>query len=159
MSNPETEPAEPIRGRCLSILAKSPPNALEALVARFATRNDASVAEASWLRQPEVGMVMVQGRMGGDGQPFNLGEMTVTRCALRLGDGTVGHGYTFGRRPAHAELIARLDAALQQEDHRGPLAAEVLGPLNRSVASAAERRSAKSNATKVDFFTLVRGEN
>ena len=31
------------------------------------------------LREPENGLVMVRGRVGGDGAPFNLGEATVSR--------------------------------------------------------------------------------
>ena len=31
------------------------------------------------LREPENGLVMVRGRTGGDGAPFNLGEATVSR--------------------------------------------------------------------------------
>ncbi len=33
---------------------------------------------------PRPGMTLVRGRMGGTGSPFNLGEMTVTRCVVRL---------------------------------------------------------------------------
>ncbi|MFN0115117.1 MAG: phosphonate C-P lyase system protein PhnG, partial [Paracoccaceae bacterium] len=31
------------------------------------------------LRGPEIGLVMVRGRVSGTGAPFNLGEMAVTR--------------------------------------------------------------------------------
>src|SRR5512139_3658243 len=36
------------------------------------------------LRAPETGLVMLRGRMGATGAAFNLGEATVTRCAVRL---------------------------------------------------------------------------
>ena len=49
------------------------------------------------LREPENGLVMVRGRIGGDGAPFNLGEATVSRAAVRLATGEVGFGYTLGR--------------------------------------------------------------
>ena len=49
------------------------------------------------IRAPEIGAVMVRGRVGGAGDAFNLGEMTVTRCSLRLACGAVGHGYVQGR--------------------------------------------------------------
>ena len=32
---------------------------------------------------------MVRGRVGGTGAPFNLGEMSVTRCSVRLADGSL----------------------------------------------------------------------
>ncbi|HAT34520.1 MAG TPA: phosphonate C-P lyase system protein PhnG, partial [Rhodospirillaceae bacterium] len=49
--------------------------------------------EYTWLRQPEFGSTMIRARAGGTGDPFNLGEATMTRCALRLADGTAGYGY------------------------------------------------------------------
>ena len=70
------------------------------------------------LRGPETGLVMARGRQGGDGAPFNLGEMTVTRCTVRLEDGTVGHAYVAGRDMRQAELAAVLDAALQDPARR-----------------------------------------
>ena len=53
------------------------------------------------LREPENGLVMVRGRIGGDGAPFNLGEATVSRAAVRLSTGEVGFGYTLGRDRQH----------------------------------------------------------
>ena len=44
------------------------------------------------LREAESGLVMVRGRAGGDGAPFNLGEATVSRAAVRLATGEVGFG-------------------------------------------------------------------
>ena len=112
---------------------------------------------ATWLRAPEIGTVMVRGRAGGTGAPFNLGEMTVTRCALRLDDGLVGHAYVAGRDKAHAEAAAICDALLQGERHE-TIASQVLAPL-RSEADGERRTEARrAEATKVDFFTMVRGE-
>lgn len=34
------------------------------------------------LRPAETGLVMLRGRIGGDGAPFNAGEATVTRAAV-----------------------------------------------------------------------------
>lgn len=111
-----------------------------------------------WLRRPEVGGVMLRGRMGGTGAPFNLGEMSVTRCALSLNEGPVGHGYVQGRDKAHAEIAALVDA-LMQTDAAAQLEAQILEPLRAEMAATKEARSAKAAATKVDFFTLVRGED
>ena len=41
------------------------------------------------LREAENGLVMVRGRIGGDGAPFNLGEATVSRAAVRLATGEI----------------------------------------------------------------------
>src|SRR3982074_323537 len=58
------------------------------------------------LREPESGLVMVRGRIGGDGAPFNLGEATVSRAAVRLSTGEVGLGYPLGRDPAKGANVA-----------------------------------------------------
>jgi len=111
-----------------------------------------------WLRPPEIGALMVRGRMGATGAPFNLGEMSVTRCALRLEDGMVGHAYVQGRDRDHATRAAVLDALMQ-----GPRAPDldraVLAPLRRDEAARLEARAARAAATKVEFFTMVRGED
>ncbi|MBV0911213.1 phosphonate C-P lyase system protein PhnG [Anianabacter salinae] len=111
-----------------------------------------------WLRAPEVGAVMVRGRTGGTGAPFNLGEMTVTRCALRLATGEVGHGYVQGRSKPAAEAAALVDA-LMHTDAAREVRAGVLGPLAREETARREARAQKAAATKVEFFTLVRGED
>lgn len=111
-----------------------------------------------WLRAPETGGVMVRGRMGGSGAAFNLGEMTVTRCALVLEDGTAGHGYVQGRSKAKAEIAAKIDALMQTAAAEG-LRAAVLAPLAAERQAQKDARAAKAAATKVDFFTMVRGED
>ncbi len=110
------------------------------------------------LRAPEIGAVMVRGRIGGTGQPFNLGEMTVTRCALRLGSGAVGHAHVQGRDKGHALRAAVVDA-LMQTDRAEALRAAVLEPLQAEEVARRAIRAAKAAATKVEFFTLVRGED
>lgn len=110
------------------------------------------------LRAPEIGAVMVRGRIGGSGLPFNLGEMTVTRCALRLGSGAVGHAHVQGRDKGHAVRAAVVDA-LMQTDQAEALRAAVLAPLQAEEIARRASRAAKAAATKVEFFTLVRGED
>ncbi|WP_236033912.1 phosphonate C-P lyase system protein PhnG [Belnapia mucosa] len=107
------------------------------------------------LRGPETGLVMTRGRQGGDGAPFNLGEMTVTRCSVRLEDGTVGHAYVAGRDARQAELAAVLDAALQDPDRRPALLAAVIEPLAAAEAARTAREAAKAAATRVEFFTMA----
>lgn len=109
------------------------------------------------LRGPEIGTVMVRGRQGGTGAPFNLGEVTVTRCTLRLDCGTVGHAHVQGRDRGHALRAAALDALLQT-GAAGGLRAQVLAPLAQAERDARAQRARKAAATKVEFFTMVRGE-
>jgi alpha-D-ribose 1-methylphosphonate 5-triphosphate synthase subunit PhnG len=103
-------------------------------------------------------MAMVRGRMGGDGAPFNLGEMTVTRCTLQLDSGEVGHGYVQGRDKRHATRAALVDA-LMQTPRADAVRAAVLDPLETAQATARNTRAAKAAATRVDFFTMMRGED
>jgi len=49
--------------------------------------------------------------------------------------------------------------ALMQADRAGALAARVLAPLQAEEAARRSARAAKAAATKVEFFTLVRGED
>jgi alpha-D-ribose 1-methylphosphonate 5-triphosphate synthase subunit PhnG len=110
------------------------------------------------LRAPEQALVMLRGRIGGDGAPFNLGEATLARAAVRLESGEVGFGYTLGRDGNKARLIALCDALLQTSEFAGQLEATVLAPLRAAVSDKQSRRAAEAAATRVDFYTLVRGE-
>lgn len=151
MADQEKETAA--RQGWMGLLARAPEAALMALWDRIEER-----PAYDWLRVPETGGVMVRGRAGGTGAPFNLGEMTVTRCALALADGTVGHAYVQGRSRAKAEAAALIDALMQTEV-ADQIRALVLDPLAAQMAARAETRAARAAATKVEFFTLVRGED
>ncbi|WP_299617766.1 phosphonate C-P lyase system protein PhnG [uncultured Tateyamaria sp.] len=137
----------------MSLLSKAP-------AGRVATLLDAAMArpDFKWLRAPEIGSVMVQGRAGGTGAPFNIGEMTVTRCALTLPGGEVGHAYIQGRRKADAEAAALVDA-LMQGGAAGAVRTAVLEPLQAEQMIAKTARAQKAAATKVEFFTMARGED
>jgi alpha-D-ribose 1-methylphosphonate 5-triphosphate synthase subunit PhnG len=128
-------------------------------VAAIAGRLDAIALPAHEnLREPENGLVMVRGRIGGDGAPFNLGEATVSRAAVRLATGEIGFGYALGRDRDKAQMIALCDALIQSSDHAGAVETSVLAPLRVAMAAARQRKAAETAATKVDFYTMVRGE-
>jgi alpha-D-ribose 1-methylphosphonate 5-triphosphate synthase subunit PhnG len=110
------------------------------------------------LREPENGLVMVRGRVGGDGAPFNLGEATVARAAVRLVTGEVGFGYALGRDREKARLIALCDALIQTEVHAGAVEAQVIAPLQQAMEARRAQAAAEVAATRVDFYTMVRGE-
>lgn len=172
MEPPSPEPAEPApaepapsepalvsddpngeRRRWMSLLATAPTADLLALWEGFGPR-----AEFEWLRRPEAGGVMVQGRMGAVGAAFNLGEMTVTRCCLRLADGRVGHAYVQGRSGEKAACAAQIDALMQGVEAAAVRAA-VLDPLAARLEDRRAERAAKVAATKVEFFTVARGDD
>lgn len=110
------------------------------------------------LRAPENGLVMLRGRVGGDGAPFNLGEATVSRAAVRLASGEVGFGYTLGRDGEKARLIALCDALVQSRDFGATVERDVIAPLREQLLAERQQTAAETAATKVDFYTMVRGE-
>jgi alpha-D-ribose 1-methylphosphonate 5-triphosphate synthase subunit PhnG len=127
--------------------------------AGIAARLDAIAVPAyENLREGENGLVMVRGRIGGDGAPFNLGEATVSRAAVRLATGEVGFGYTLGRDREKARMIALCDALVQSNEFADAVEANVLAPLRAAMISKRNQKAAETAATRVDFYTLVRGE-
>ncbi|WP_159713749.1 phosphonate C-P lyase system protein PhnG [Geminicoccus flavidas] len=143
----------PLRARWLQALAM----ASDAEAERFGQSFGVDDAQFELLRAPEVGLVMARGRAGGTGAAFNLGEVTVTRCAVRSSDDRVGIGWVQGRRPERARLIARLDALLQSAPSRAVDAA--VAELEAALAGRRAATARKAAATRVEFFTLVRGED
>ena len=149
---PATDPATATRQRWIGVLARAVGDEL--------SRHEAALRDAEYqlIRAPETGMTRVRGRMGGTGAPFNVGEMTVTRCVVRLADGRTGYSYLAGRDKPRAELAALADAHLQ-----GPQQTHWLHTLIEPLAQAQARRRAEQDAataaSKVEFFTLVRGED
>ena len=110
------------------------------------------------LRTAENGLVMLRGRVGGDGAPFNLGEATVTRAAVRLVSGETGFAYVLGRDARKARLIAICDAMLQSKDRANRSSMRSSCRSNRPCSRAGSETDAETAATRVNFFTLVRGE-
>jgi len=153
---PQTEDLVRQRRQWMAVLAKASAETIEPLW-------EALAEKPRWtcIRPPEVGMVMVRARAGGTGQRFNMGEMTVTRCVVRLEEnqgGSVGHAYIAGRDVRHAELAAVVDAMMQQPERRDALRDAMIEPLAAAQAAARDRTLRRTAATKVDFFTMVRGD-
>jgi alpha-D-ribose 1-methylphosphonate 5-triphosphate synthase subunit PhnG len=152
MSIGEEDSGQARRKAAMAVLAHSD-------AAEIAARLEAiAMPEHENLRAPESGLVMVRGRIGGDGAPFNLGEATVSRAAVRLASGEMGFGYTLGRDRRKAQLIALCDAMIQSADHAEQIETQVLAPLRAVVADERIRKAAETAATRVDFYTMVRGE-
>ena len=145
-----------LRGRrrdaMAALAASSPAEIAQALVAI------APLPPHEDLRAAESGMLMVRGRIGGDGAPFNCGEATVSRAAVRLAGGETGVGYVLGRDREKARLIALVDALVQSVAHADAVERHVLAPLRARLREARRADAERIAATKVEFFTLVRGE-
>jgi alpha-D-ribose 1-methylphosphonate 5-triphosphate synthase subunit PhnG len=153
-ADPHEEIAPALRKRVIDLLARCSRAELEEAWEKL----DGSPAYIH-LRRPETGLVMVRGRIGGGGAPFNLGETTVSRAAIRMDDGRIGHGYRLGTDRRAAELGAVFDALWQNGARRDFVEQTVLLPMERKQASERECLSQETVATKVDFFTMVRGED
>ena len=150
-------PGRPLgRAHWMALLARAPLGLLESALHEQAKR------PARWLRAPETGLLMVQGRAGGTGERFNLGEVTVTRCALRVAadseatEATVGVAYVLGRSHRQVQLAALADALLQDPARQPLLNAHLLEPIRSHLRSTQAERQARSASTKVDFFTVAR---
>jgi len=145
-SSPDTS----ARQRWMSVLARADAAHLAALLETMPPLPACTV-----LRGPEGGLVMLRGRAGGGGSPFNLGEMSVTRCTVRSATGFVGHAYIQGRDSARARLAAELDAALQDPARHDQLQTAVIAPLAAEQQAARATTAAKAAATRVQFFTMA----
>ncbi len=152
MTQPQTSPVHSRRD-AMSVLAHASTERIAAGLAAL----DVPVHEA--VRQPENGLVMIRGRIGGDGAPFNLGEASVSRAAVRLLSGETGFGYVLGRDGEKAKLIALCDALIQSDAFKESVEQSVIAPLRKEQDSARAKQAAETAATRVDFYTLVRGEN
>ncbi len=142
----------------ISVLAKATLKPLEQQVARLG-----DLPAYDFLRPPEIGLTMVQGRAGGTGQPFYLGEMTLTRCVVRLQtddetEAIAGFGYIAGRSHRHAELAALCDALLQHPAWVEQVQVTVIAPLVEAAQQQREVQARQVEATRVNFFTMVRGQ-
>jgi alpha-D-ribose 1-methylphosphonate 5-triphosphate synthase subunit PhnG len=153
MTRPQISPEQSLRRDAMSVLAHAPTDRITVCLVPL----DIPAHETT--RQPENGLVMVRGRIGGDGAPFNLGEASISRAAVRLVSGEIGFGYTLGRDGEKARLIALCDALIQNAHFKNEIEQAVIAPLREEQAAARARQAAETAATRVDFYTLVRGEN
>jgi alpha-D-ribose 1-methylphosphonate 5-triphosphate synthase subunit PhnG len=171
---PMSDPSAPVssapaslsrRRAWMAVLARTPRADLEAALQR--AMNGAPLPAYDWLRPPETGLAMVRGRVGGSGDAFNLGEATVTRATLRLrepaagqagADAPVGVACHLGRDRRRAELAAIADALLQLPQQHPHLHKQLIEPLAARIEAAREARRQDTAETRVEFFTMVRGD-
>ena len=154
MPDPNSDPIIAARRRALSAVAMAP----AALLGERYEALAGTAPDAIPVRGPEVGLVMLRGRAGGGGAPFNLGEASVCRATVRLASGEVGHAMVLGRDVRKVRMAAHLDALWQHPEWRERVGEIVEAALAAEVAERAER-DAQTAATRVDFFTVARGED
>lgn len=142
------------RQRWMSALSHSEPATLSARLLALKLTPDYEA-----IRLPESGLVQIQARMGATGSRFFAGDATLTRATVRLTDGTLGYSWVLGRDKAHAERCAVVDALLQNQTHYQTLMETLIAPLEAERAARIAARHAEVNTSRVDFFTLVRGDN
>ena len=152
MSSTDQTSRQALRKAAMAVLAHSSAAEIAGHLGRLA------LPAHDTLRAPEDGLVMLRGRAGGDGAAFNLGEATVSRAAVRLASGEVGFGYTLGRDREKARMIALCDALVQSDEFAGAVEAAVIAPLRAAMVARRQQKAAETAATRVDFYTMVRGE-
>lgn len=158
MTPPDTDFPHHARQRAMSAFAQARRDELRIGLGQ-GVLHDATGETWSYLRKPEIGLIMARGRAGGTGAPFNFGEVTVTRCAVVIESGETGHATIMGRDKEKARLAALADACWQVEANRTDVETTIVEPVLARIASEDDRISAETQATKVDFFTMTRGEN
>lgn len=141
------------RQRWMSVLAHSRP---DELLAHWQTLNLSP--QFKRIRAAETGLTQLQGRMGGTGKRFVMGDMTITRAVIQLDGGVYGYSYVSGRNKPHAELCAVIDALLQMQGMDELLHKRVIAPLAALQQERRQQRAREVASSRVDFFTLVRGE-
>ncbi len=142
------------RRRAMGLMARATEAELDAPIAALWPDHGARD-----LKPAEIGLVMLRGRTGGDGAPFNLGEASITRAVVELPGGERGFGHVLGRSKRRARLAAIADALWQAPASRASVEAALLAPVAARLAADKARIASETAATRVDFFTLVRGED
>lgn len=140
--------------RRMSILANAPKNDL--LKAWQALAIDPG---CELLRGPETGLIALRGRIGGGGAPFNFGEATATRATVRMENGAIGHSLMLGRDTGKAKLAAVIDALAGDQTTADLIEERILTPLEHAAKTRDRNNAAETQATRVNFFTMVRGED
>ena len=153
MTSETSSDAQATRQQWLAVLARA---TLPQLQAKLPSRD--TLPSVTHVRPAEVGMVKLRGRVGGTGNPFNVGEASVVRCAVRVGDGPLGVSYALGRDKRRAEMAALCDALLQDPLHHDVLQRELVQPIAQAQAAIRAQTQNAVAQSKVEFFTLVRGE-
>jgi alpha-D-ribose 1-methylphosphonate 5-triphosphate synthase subunit PhnG len=142
------------RKEWLGILARASTDELEKLLSPLI-----STLKMRWVRPPEIGMIMLRARIGGIGDLFNMGEATITRCAVQLEPGALGIGYTLGREKRKAELIAIADALLQDTLVQNKLLQTIISTIKSNQTERIHQEQSEMAKSKVEFFTMVRGDS
>ncbi len=142
------------RQHWMSVLAHSTASQLDALWQTVALQ-----PAYTPVRPAEIGLTRLQARMGGSGKSFVMGAATVTRAVVQLTDGTLGFSYVLGRDKAHAERCALVDALMQQPETHALIHEKIIAPLAALRHEQRQVRAQQIASSKVDFFTLMRGDN
>jgi predicted dehydrogenase len=66
--------------------------------------------------------------------------------------------WMLGRDRQKAQMIALCDAMVQSTELSGEVETKVIGPLRAAMIADRNRKAAETAATRVDFYTMVRGE-
>ena len=83
----------------------------------------------------------------------------MSRAVVRLASGELGFSFLLGRSLERARLAAVVDALGQSSVFRDKLETVLIAPVTQRVNAERAVHRAETAATRVQFFTLVRGED
>ena len=103
-------------------------------------------------------MIMVRAKADGSKKRFNLGEVIVSRCVLEVNQKYLGVSWVLGSNLKHVELAALFDGLMQDPEYHGKLNLSLLQALKEKQKKKDDIIVKDAADTKVEFFTLKRGE-
>lgn len=112
-------------------------------------------AKVDVLKKPETSLVMLRALDSITGDPFNMGEVLVTECEVRLGN-HVGYSLIMGEEPERALAAAIIDAALESGRASAPSIEGKLWQEEQRLRTERRQENALIGRTRVNFEIVRR---
>ena len=157
MENQNTNSDANRRKEWMEFLCIADPTDLESVKNNLDASHDIPL-DYTYIVKPETGLIMVQAKADGSRTRFNLGETTVSRCILKIKEQYTGASWIIGSDLQHAKNAALFDALLQDPEYNEKLTELLFRKLEKKQNAKNIKLKQDIEKTKVEFFTLKRGE-
>jgi len=141
------------RQEWIALLAKADPFLL-----KKAEKQLGKGIEYAYITKPETGMIMVRARADNKKSGFCLGEISVTKCILKIEKKIMGYAMVMGSDHDHAKNAALFDGLLQIPEYSSKLMQTLIPELKKISRNEKKKQAKQNQDTKVEFFTMKRGE-
>lgn len=141
------------RSEWMTVLALSHPSDIEERL-----EGVGPLPQFSFVRRPHHASVALRARSSRTGVLFEPGEMTMTRCIIKIDPDVFGYAYVGGRNLRHAALAALLDAVLQRGGDQQMLVQTLISELKSLIDRRQEQVRRQAQASAVDFSVQMQGE-